>query len=222
MKRVRLIDAKRPSKLSLGSTGLKMSKKTPFLREGETHKVWRPKKRPQLADFVELLRQKEEKDKVSNGEVDPTRLQTPKDTKTTSFMLPTTPTSASLQSRQKNLFNRVIATQAVLKETTDELLNEKQEEMPKKPRHMSLLEASKKVTANIRRQKAGRNAPKSFSDIVSEYLAKSKEERSQSEEKPVPTKKWNTSKKSLLRKETRGAIPISTWREIVREGGKLR
>ena len=80
-----------------------------------------------------------------------------------------------MHSRQKTLFNRVIATQAILIEHTDELLNDEKPEEEPKPRHLSLLEASKKVTASLKRQKSDEES-KNFSDIVSQYLNKSKSE----------------------------------------------
>ena len=238
--------AVRPSNIKL-KNGTKITRRTsartPFLREGETHFVWRPKKRPMLSDLVDMLKNREEdepeltsyeqKESEANLEEElssttPLPPRTPKPTKSGStFALNR---SGSLRTRQQALFNRVIATQAVLKETTDELLKEDEPETPQKPKHMTLFEASKKVTANLKKQKKAKEGTKDFSDIVSEYLAKTKAEAKSSESSGMkddgpksagyrgrmsmgpPRKHVN-----IQRKETKGAIPISQLREIVRE-----
>ena len=232
-RRIRLRDHDaRPSTLefALGS-GRRKNAKTPFLREGEMHKVWRPKQRPQLANLVEMLKNQEPERATTPAPTNVNRnleeiAQVPSLNGSTKHLnntglSPTAPKSASLQSRQKTLFNRVIATQAVLKETTDELLKE-EEEVPKK-RHMTLLEASKKVTANLKKQKSKEEGTMNFSDIVSQYLQKSKDEGRVRPETPTAGKGWDALRtgqhaKQLKRKETRGAIPLITLREIVREG----
>lgn len=221
------------------------SARTPFLREGETHFVWRPKKRPMLSDLVEMLRShgdegivedpEEQKLKESADDQEPfvTALppRTPKPTKMgSSFALPR---SGSLRTRQQALFNRVIATQAVLKESTDELLKEEEPQTPVKPKHMSLFEASKKVTANLKKQKRANDGSKDFSDIVSEYLAKTKAEAASPTSNSAGGGKDEAPKSagykprismapprkpiSIQRKDTKGAIPISQLREIVKE-----
>lgn len=267
-KKVKLNDssAKRPSKLSFSENTVggtedtntvirrRKSMRTPFLREGEMHKVWRPKKRPQLADLVEIL-QRQDSEPVSSGTRPPsvalpediptatpplslnvnnttstkapptttttTRLVTPTTSKNLKVHSPTSPRTGSLRTRQKTLFNRVMATQAVLKETQDELLSDEKPETAKP--HISLLEASKKVTANLRKQKSNEES-KNFSDIVSQYLAKPKPEESSGAETNLESsgKGWSAAAglmkaHALKRKETKGAIPLTTLREIMRE-----
>lgn len=234
-------DPRRPTKLTLDNRKLRTRRKkvTPFLSEGETHMVWRPKKRPQLANLVELLAQSQDNNDLTAKKPPIPEIQTPKPTtpqqSTTkpgpSLLLPTPTPSPSLRSRQKTLFNRVFATQAVLKEHTDEILNDDKNEEELSPRHMTLLQASKKVTANLKRQKSETEEAKSFSEIVTQFLAKSKGEEEGAEpvqESSVSSagaagSKWGAlrSKKPVLaRKETRGAIPIQALRELVREGKK--
>lgn len=224
VKMVRISDnPKRPDKLTLRAR--RASRLTPFLSEGERHMVWRPKKRPQLASLVELLKHTE-----TGQEDQPAKPDKPVETSPVKSRVGgpwgalLTPTrTPSLRSRQKTLFNRVIATQAVLKETTDELLNKDKpiEEVMKKPRHITLLDASKKVTANLKKQKSTEDDSKNFSDIVSKYLAKTKADGVSVEGGVAAGASggWGTvrNKKPLLRKETRGAISLQTLRELVRE-----
>ena len=225
-------DPKRPDKLTLRAK--RASKPTPFLSEGERHMVWRPKKRPELAKLVELLKETRQEDAPEKPEkpVEKSPVKPPTGGPWGALLTPSR--TPSLRSRQKTLFNRVIATQAVLKETTDELLNEDKplEEVTKKPRHITLLDASKKVTASLKKQKSTEENSKNFSDIVSKYLAKSRAESASSEEGSAPASAtglgptgvsggWGTvrgaSRKPLQRKETRGAISLQTLRELVRE-----
>lgn len=246
VRRVRLNDANTPTSTVRPTTiGLNDNRnqvkfrtaRTPFLREGETHFVWRPKKRPQLANLVEMLKKQDEEGpspaKTTPKEEDPVKVpRTPRPASKigTSGGL-TTPKPSSLRSRQQTLFNRVIATQAVLKETTDELLNDDAlESPPNKPKHISLLNASKKVTANIKKQKLANDGKRDFSDIVSHFLTKSRSEEeskdSESSEGGAGLGKgWSLARTSVVpqrnlqikRRDTRGAIPITTLREIVRE-----
>ena len=154
-------DAKgRPKQLRLMR---RKSFETPFLREGETHRVWRPKKRPELANLVEQLQRTENKTGepgLSLGlQPPPITAQPPKPPSSSSLTLPVR--TPSLRSRQKTLFNHVTATQAVLKESTDELINTEEEEQGAEPvsakkkgrGHISLLDASRKVTTNSKKQK---------------------------------------------------------------------
>lgn len=218
-------EPKRPQKLDLKRR--RKTYKTPFLSEGETHMVWRPKKRPQLANLVEMLQQNETADPAK-----PAQAANPATTPAEPNKLLSPPISRtpSLRSRQKTLFNRVIATQAVLKEHTDELLYEEAEEQESIPRHMTLLEASKKVTASLKKQKSTEGESKNFSDIVSQYLSKAKAPSAEGEgEKAEPVasvrnsgdgSKWGrvlTKKPALVKRDTRGAISIQTLRELVRE-----
>ena len=237
VQKVQLNDINPASPLHCANMGMKGSRtkitrrsvRTLFLREGETHHlVWRPKKRPELAKLVDMLEKgKREHLLANNSDEDSTPV-------------PSTPKSAgtintgcgglaSLRSRQQTLFNRVIATQAVLKETTDELLKEDSLEANNKQKHISLLEASKKVTASIKHKKVSN---KDVSDIVAQYLAKNMEEEQQTENTgtkggQAPTEPdirrasapmaMGPPRKLLQRRETKGAIPINALREIIRE-----
>jgi len=240
----------RPSNIKL-KNGTKVTRRTsartPFLREGETHFVWRPKKRPMLSDLVDMLknRDEEEPEHTVYEQKEATESKIEEELSSTTPLPPRTPKpvksgstftlnrSGSLRTRQQALVNRVIATRAVLKETTDELLKEEEPETPQKPKHMTLFEASKRVTANIKKQKKAKEGSKDFSDIVSEYLAKTKSEANSLETSGSTTAKDEVPKSAgyrgrmsmgpakkhinLQRRETKGAIPISQLREIVRE-----
>jgi hypothetical protein len=90
---------------------------------------------------------------------------------------------------------------------------------------LSLWAASKKVTANLKKQKPEEDT-KGFSDIVSQYLNKPKPEDREGEREEVAattstaSKGWGAlkSKKPLLvKKETHGAIPLNLLRNLVRE-----
>lgn len=210
-------EPKRPQNLDLQQR--RKSYRTPFLSEGETHMVWRPKKRPQLANLVDMLQhnQREVAEPAKPATKQPTTLK-----EHNSLVSPPVSRTPSLRSRQKTLFNRVIATQAVLKEHTDELL-EQEEQEESKPRHLTLLEASKKVTASLKKQKSSEEGSKNFSDIVSQYLTNAKastEGEEKRAEPAAPTSKWGTvlsKKPALVKRDTRGAISIQTLRDIVRE-----
>ena len=55
----------------------------------------------------------------------------------------------NLEARKKTVFNRLVATKELIRETTHELLKEEGDDQPKPQSHLSLLEASKKIPANI-------------------------------------------------------------------------
>lgn len=218
-------DQKRPNRLGLEgkkSTNRKPTR-TPFLSDGESHMVWRPKKRPQLANLVELLQHQDSETAKPKPqeEPQPTVPTTPKSAVPSNLLTPAPTRQLSLRSRQKTLFNRVIATQAFLKERNNKLLTQtedKDQEEVAKPRHLTLLEASKKVTANLRKQKSEEESKQNFSDIVTQLLVKPKEVSPEVVE-GVASRAGSGSrnKPELKRKETRGAIPLSTLRDLVRE-----
>ena len=236
IRKVRLIDQrsptgsfkKKPTSIKFRSSNQSFKRKTtltPFLRVGESHSVWLPKKRSRMSDVVEMLKNQggSESSASKTGNESEVLTAAP-----SSPRAPTTPKVDSLQTRQQMLLNRVLATQAVLKESTDKLLKE-EEETTKFPKHISLLEASKKVTSTIKNQKRSSDKNDDFSDIVSQYITKAKTEK----KSPIGnvengSSAWSRATKSLAqqqlrphlhnsRRKTKGAIPISTFRELVKE-----
>ena len=223
VKKVRIQKAKRPSKLQLTKNptpklvAIARQAQSIYLREGESHQVWRPKK--QLSEKVEKLNKqvKEEERQPSPDKAKRPPLQTPIATK------------SSLQSRQKTVFNRALATQAVLKETTDELLNEADEEGGEinKPK-LSLKEASKRITANLKKQESQSGAGGSnISNVVSQYLAKLRAEggtdllssggsdAATSPLVPQPVRRRQGTRRVAFI-DTPGAVELKQWKKIVR------
>ena len=223
VKRVRIQKAKRPSKLQLGGkptpklVAVMKQAQSIYLREGESHQVWRPKK--QLSDVVKELNKKE---------LDQERQPSP-DKATRQLLQTPTVSKSSLRSRQKTVFNRALATQAVLKETTDELLNEADEEEGEasKPK-ISLKEASKRITANLKKQESNTGVGSSnISSVVSQYLAKLRAEGgtdllssggsdpATSPLIPMPTKRRQATKRVAFT-DTPGAVELKQWKKLVR------
>ena len=226
VKKVRIQKAKRPSKLQLTKNptprliAVAKQAQSIYLREGESHQVWRPKK--QLSEKVEKLNQelKEEERQPSPVKAKKPPLQTP------------TPGKSSLRSRQKTVFKRALATQAVLKETTDELLNDADEEGTEdtKPK-LSLREASKRITANLKKQESqvGVAGGANISNVVSQYLAKlraeggtellssggSTSDAATSPLVPQPTRRRQGTRRVAFT-DTPGAVELKQWKKIVR------
>lgn len=209
VKKVQLNDS-RPTTLSLREDDNGSPEhETFYLHEGQMHQVWRPKKNPQLANLV-------------------TNMMKAKKQESRSPLL-ATPSKADLRSRQKTLFNRVQATQAVLKETTDEILYEEDEDeddedvRAKRKSRLTLHAATKKISANLLRQKSAEKERQSISDVVSQYLAKARAEPAtvQDEIQASPGGNFSTQKTVRRPAETPGAIPLKKWREIVRENKDL-
>lgn len=117
----------------------------------------------------------------------------------------------SLIARQQMLNNRIQITQAVL---PSELLNSEARE-PKKKKKITFKQASEEVMARQRRLRV--------SDIVSECVAKMKEEGST--DVSATLSKFNTPRASrrLVTQlsegdgERQGSIPLDMWRRIARE-----
>ena len=237
---VRITDnPERPSNLKLPRKRSSLKKppaKTPFLSDGQSHKVWRPKQRPQLANLVEMLQKQEsvpeppQPQPAEPKSASPATPKTPRDSiASTNLLTPGASRQLSLRSRQKTLFNRVLATQAFLKERNDKLLTQPEESVQlqtKKPKQMTLLEATKKVTANLKKQKSEEESTKNFSDIVTQLLAtKAKEEEGEEPESATEAPRKASSlnrpgakgRPEMKRRETKGAIPLSALREIVKE-----
>lgn len=160
------------------------------------YKVWRPKRKPHLPDLVKSS--KESRQKKSVPAVPPLDRST---------------SSIALLVRQQQLLDRVQATQAVLKESSDEILSP----IHKKP-HMSFKEASQRIISDQKRQSRGHS---SLSDIVTQYQEKVKKERESSQAPQTPKsprfpllrfKPGLTKQSSIL-----GAIPIDKWHEMMEE-----
>lgn len=225
VKKVRIQKAKRPSKLQLTKNptprlvAVAKQAQSIYLREGESHQVWRPKK--QLSDVVEKLNKelKQEERQPSPDKAKKPPAQTP------------TAGKSSLRSRQKTVFNRALATQAVLKETTDELLNEADEEGSEanKPK-LSLREASKRITANLKKQEShtGTTGGGNISNVVSQYLAKLRAEggtellssggsdTATSPLVPQPVRRRQGTRRVAFTTGTPGAVELKQWKKIVR------
>lgn len=227
IKRVRIKDQQRPTFIPIESSS-PTHELSAYLSEGDSHRVWRPKKAPQLASLVSDLIKKEKANvtkaaqgaKLSTPVDKPLRvpsaakLATPGDTSPAAF-----PQGAKshLRSRQKSLFRRINATQAVLKETTDELLNaesQTEEGMNGKPR-ISLFDASKKITSNIRHQRSLEKQDDDLSSIVSKYLETMKAESTKSS---TGGDKKSNPRRTI--KTTPRVIELAKYKELVQERHK--
>ena len=216
--RIQQTPPKRPSRLQLGSPTPKLIRvmkqaQSVYLREGESYQVWRPKK--QLSETAEKLNQ-ELKEETPSSPDKPTR----------QVLTPSPVSKSSLRSRQKTVFKRAMATQAVLKETTDELLNEadeEEEEEVSKPK-LSLREASKRITANLRKQQQDEKGRGNISDVVSQYLAKMRADGGtdllssggSGASSPSPLKQ-RTGTRRVAFADRPGAIELRQWKKFVRE-----
>ena len=124
--------------------------------------------------------------------------------------------SISLLVRQQQLLDRVQATQAVLKESTAEILSPSP--TLKKP-HMSFKEASQRIMSHQRNQSGGH---RSLSDIVTQYQEKVKKEGESFQVSWSPkSPAWfppSYSKPGLSKQSSiLGAIPIEKWHELMAE-----
>ena len=128
--------SQRPSNLSLEST----PRKSLFVREGDGHKIWKPKrKHPQLYYVVqEVMRNRTLSE---NSEAEP------------ELSSPVAAKKESLWQRQQMLVHRVRATQAVLKEQEEELISEDIHPSQHK-KHVSLQDASKRIMETLKQQKS--------------------------------------------------------------------
>ena len=227
MKRVRIKDHERPTNIPLKPRSPKLELSA-YLREGDSHRVWRPKKAPQLADLVSDLIKRE---KAGTEPVTPVATKAPKATtpgQRPPTLSPSVASKGNLRSRQRTLFTRVLATQAVLKETTDELLNEEEEQeegATAKP-HLSLFEASKKITDNIKKQRSeeGQQKGDEFSSVVSKYLTTLKSNSVETQPSPSetqPSEGFKGQRKTRRgSKRNAGVIPLAKWKNLAREHKK--
>ena len=169
-----------------------------FNCNGDTyHHVWRPKKQPHLPN----LRQRKS---VYNY--------------TTNPLLDRSTSRMSLFVRQQLLLDRVQATQAVLKETSDDILESPGTEEPS----ISFREASSRIIANRRKRNKNQNR---LSDIVTQYLVKMETEKAANDSSPVdlqpptsPGFPLQHSKRRLYKTQsTQGAIRVEDWRKLMEE-----
>ena len=201
--------SQRPSDLNLGDT----PRKSLFLREGDGHKVWKPKrKRPQLYDVVkDVMKQRTLSETSEEPEPEPKPVPVEK---------------KSLRQRQQRLVNRLHVTQLVFKEQNEALINEDIEPSQHK-KHLSLRDASKRITENLKRQKS--NNGLHFTDIVSQYI----EQQSSTEQEenadppkpasagPIPSPVKPRHPKGGKKAETPGVVPLNKWRQICRQQNHL-
>ena len=198
-----------PSDLNLGDT----PRKSLFLREGDGHKVWKPKrKRPQLYDVVkDVMNQRTLSETSEEPEPEPKPVPVEK---------------KSLRQRQQRLVKRVHVTQLVFKEQNEALINEDIEPSQHK-KHLSLRDASKRITENLRRQKS--NNGLHLTDVVSLYI----EQQSSTEQEenvdppkpasagPIPSPVKPRHPKGGKKAETPGVVPLNKWRQICRQQNHL-
>ena len=213
---------KRPTNIMFKKSSISRASKmteTPFLREGERHIVMVPtkKKSPRghhrLASSTSdstLKNSEKEDDREEEGDMNSQKM------------------IGSLRRRQRTLQNRVRATQTVLKESNEEILNGDERTTSKSAKHWSLLKASTKVSANLMKQRELENR-RSFFDVVSQYTAQvgmqqfspsktslSPNDKCCQEELEVKTPRPKG--RLLSRKESSGAIPIVDLRKYIRDG----
>ena len=172
-----------------------------FNCKGDTyHHVWRPKKQPNLPKL-------RERKSIHNCTANP--------------LLDRSTSRISLFVRQQHLLDRVQATQAVLKETTDDIL-----ESPgiKKP-SISFREVRGRIITDQTKHNKSRNR---LSDIVTQYLVKMETEKtangSSSMDPQPPTSPGyllQHSKKGLHKRQSTqgalGAIRVEEWRKLMEE-----
>ena len=175
------------------------------ISEGDSyHCVWRPRKQPRLPDLVVNAKELQERRRKSLHE------------SRTKPLLKRSASRMSLMVRQQHLIDRVQATQAVLKESTDEILGSPVAEKPT----ISFREASKRIISDRKRHNQNRNR---LSDIVTQYLAKYESEREAHIplDHQTPTSPGNSagySKRELCKTRSTqgivGAIPIEEWHKL--------
>lgn len=183
--------------------------------EDPYYKVWMPKEQPKLADLVTALRKKAEEQQDATS-------------------VPST-SKLSFRSRQQVVYDRAQATQAILKETTNNILKENSERETdsgqEKPPKITFKEASKLITDTIQKLQMQKKDHSDFSDIVHQYLAKVKAERSSLETasertsssgvgttvEPLNIRKRTIQPKFNTEGGTLGAISIEKWRQFVQK-----
>ena len=206
-----------------------------YLREGEAHQVWRPKKKNMFASLVsEVLKQQSvEGEEEEGGEL---KKDEEAEEERESSVPATTPGGTRTQNlwqRQKTLLKRVKATQEVLKEQSEELANE-EHGLAQHKEHVSLLEASKRITSNIKKQRSGDDHAENVSSVVAKFLsalqtagetgggAKDTNGATSEAERPKPAGRGGlgSRKKTLHKKASSsgfGVIPLEKWKDFKRE-----
>ena len=191
------------------SKGVEIGMKRISLKKDEEaiechHHVWRPKRRPDLPSLLQC----------SSKKLQERRRRTTLD-RSTNPPIERSASRRTLFMRQQNLLDRVQAAQAVLKESTDEIIGSP---LAKKP-NISFKEASRRIISFQRKQAKGHG---NFSDIVTQYMARKNSERihtprslsssdaAEDDSQKRPYKRCSTH--GLL-----GAIPIDEWQKIVEE-----
>ena len=169
-----------------------------FNCKGDTyHHVWRPKKQPHLPN----LRQRKS---VYNCTANP--------------LLDKSTSRMSLSVRQQQLLDRVQATQAILKETTDDILESPGTKEPS----ISLREVSGRIIAEQRKRNKNQNR---LSDIVTQYLLKMETEKAANASSSLPLTSpglpLQHSKRRLYKTQSTqgvlGAIRLEEWRKLMEE-----
>ena len=176
------------------------------------HQVWRPRKQPHLPDLAMSIKDSQQQ-------------QTEKCIRTKPPLEPSA-SKISLMLRQQQLLDRVQATQAILKETTDEIWKSP---IAKKPK-VSFREASKFIISEQKKQRELNKDHISLSDVVTQYLAKMRIERGATHAGSSPSPQvpmspgylaWCSGKTGLHKRHStqsvQGAIPLDEWHKLVGE-----
>ena len=177
--------------------------------------VWRPKQQPRLADLVASLSSQKKQGQTRGG----------------SPPLSPTASKISLQSRQQMLQSRVQDRVHTTKAFFEEEILEKERKVTSKSLSM-FKEASKRVLADVKRNKNQSRSNVDLADVVSLYLAKMRAE-GESESNTKSTNGISTAHRgsqmelrkrlsaesaaSNKREEKPGTIPLERWCKIVRE-----
>ena len=199
--------SQRPSNLNLEDT----PRKSLFMREGDGHRVWKPKrKRPQLYNVVkDVMRQRTLSETSEEPEPEP-QPEKP---------VPEEKKKKSLWERQRTLAHRLKVTQLVFKEQNEELVNEDSQ-----PKHLSLRDASRRISENLKQQKSD---SLHFPDIVSLYLEQQHStEQQENGDPPKPESAGPIPSPVKPRRpkattETPGVVPLQKWRQICRQQNQL-
>ena len=189
---------------------LNVSMESIMSEEDDHHHVWRPKKQPHLPDLVVSTKELQERQRKSMLVC------------STRPLLERSVSKMSLHFRQLQLLDRVQATQAVLKESTDEILGSPGP-TTKKP-GMTFKEASRRIISDKRKQN------NRLSDVVTQYLVKMESERGTHAASPqdpqTPTSAGFAplrTKRGRLYKRCStqgmlGAIRLEEWQKLQEDG----
>lgn len=172
--------------------------------EDDYHHVWRPKKQPHLPDLVVSSKELQERQRKSMLVC------------STRPLLERSVSKMSLHFRQQQLIDRVQATQAVLKESPDEILGSQDSTTRKSG--ISFKEASRRIISNQRKRNR-------LSDVVTQYLTKMESERgayaASSRDPQTPTSAGFPalhSKRELYKRCSThgvlGAIRLDEWQKL--------